>query len=804
MGSFFDAMSGLLSELMGKPGKKETDAVSKLFTPDGDVSDALLELADRQIQKDFKKEAATVSEMLERAEYYANTGQTEAFKRWIQKAEEKAVTVADKASVLSVMGKYIRNDAVASSCYEKAAGLMEGSDLPRAGDLFHFAGVKAYFAEDYQWSIGLLERAISYLRSSDDYHKSYKLSLHALANVCFAISKTDQGMDCLATVIELFREDGEWADYYKAISQMASQYMLHDQYEKAIPLFEEALGFFQKENMALDAYSASGSLDTCRFRAGLKKDDSRKQERYEKESTQKILKQELANLEGTKRFFGSDMLAQSLSIISDCLLSLGRREDALAYAGEFVDALRDAVIRRFRSSGPAERETFWEEQKIYVESVFRLIDRSGPTSGSIAAILYDIALLEKAILLNSSIEFQKILRASGDKALEACYLEMIRKEERIRQQPDPQLVLETEKLNMRLMDRCRDYKDYTQYLSCSWNDVRRALGESEASIEFLTSSAGLLGFDNFLFAIVLRSTSRWPVVIPLCSAEDLETVTDGTGRSFAAFDPYALIEPILPYLEGVRTVWFSPDRNLCHYGVEYCGGPGRTCLADLFETHRVSSTREVCRKKPVTREQLLQDTVLFGGGHHTGTGYPSLPYSRLEVIDIANILRENGFPAKTYTGQRMTKEALLSLSESGHSIIHIAAHGDYSPKEEDGMTGSILVLSDDEIVTAKEIASMNLHHCALVTLSTCHGSLGKLLDDGVFGLQRGFKNAGAGAILMSTGEVDDAFSCELMKSFYASLIEGKSLHDAFETARRSLRDNLSGAADISRFILLEA
>lgn len=807
MGSFIDDMSSLLSELIGKQlqkgQKNDASSLSDILESDG-VPDLLLELAEKHSRKELKKEETKFSDILERAEIFAIKGDTKAFKQWIEKADEMAVTDAEKADVLVLMAEYGSSYAVASSCYEKAAGLVKGSDPSKTGRFLYKAGTKAYYAEDYLRAIGLLERSLPLLRSGRNSRSDYLMALHVLSNNYYAINKVDVALLYLTAVSELYREDGKLADYHKARCQIASYYQSQCRYREAITLYEEALGFFEKKQMKLDIYTTTSSLSICRNRAGCSRDYSRKQESVDKELTQKTLKAELDSLEQTKRYFGSDMLAQSLNIISDCLLSLDRREEALLYADQFVDALRDAVIRRFRSSGPAERETFWEAQKLYLKRICRFIDRSAPTSGTVAAMLYDIALLEKAILLNSSIEFQKILHATGDDALEASYRQLIRNEERIRESPDPDLVLETERINTRLMDRCRDYKDYTQYLSCTWHDVQGGLGGSEAAVEFFTSSDSLLEEDDTLFAIVLRRADRWPVIIPLCSVGQLETMVGGPVQESFPAGAYSIIAPILPYLDGVRSVWFSPDRNLCHYGIEYCEGPKGTSLADMYETHRVSSTREVCRRKTLTGQQLLEDTVLLGGASYEGTEYPSLPNARLEVIDIDTLLRERGFRAGKLTGRRVTKEALLSLSGGGHSIIHIAAHGDYHPKE-DGMSGSVLILSDGETVTAKEISSMNLRRCRLVTLSACNSSIGKLGDDGVFGLQRGFKNAGAGAILMTAGEVDDAISYELMKSFYSSLAGGKSLHDAYEMARNAVKDNHYGAVnETARFILLEA
>ena len=62
-------------------------------------------------------------------------------------------------------------------------------------------------------------------------------------------------------------------------------------------------------------------------------------------------------------------------------------------------------------------------------------------------------------------------------------------------------------------------------------------------------------------------------------------------------------------------------------------------------------------------------------------------------------------------------------------------------------------------------------------------------EDGVFGLQRGFKKAGVRSLIMSLWDVNDAATQQMMSSFYEGLTQGLSLHGAFSKARREMRQN---------------
>ena len=122
--------------------------------------------------------------------------------------------------------------------------------------------------------------------------------------------------------------------------------------------------------------------------------------------------------------------------------------------------------------------------------------------------------------------------------------------------------------------------------------------------------------------------------------------------------------------------------------------------------------------------------------------------------------------------------------------------------------GDALRNSDDGILTAYEISQMNLTGLNLVSLSACETGLGDITGDGVFGLQRGFKKAGANSILMSLWKVDDEATCLLMTEFYKKWIgEGKTKHDALEFAKQMVRSHKEKGWDDPKywaaFILLD-
>lgn len=201
-----------------------------------------------------------------------------------------------------------------------------------------------------------------------------------------------------------------------------------------------------------------------------------------------------------------------------------------------------------------------------------------------------------------------------------------------------------------------------------------------------------------------------------------------------------------------------------------------------------------------------------------------LPASLTEVNEISSTLSASGIATTTLTGTEGTETSFKALSGQAGDIAHIATHGFYwspddmrapsrlkflqldnqapSYTEDKALTRSGLLFAgaenalrghetpdgaDDGVLTAKEISMLDLRSLDLVVLSACQTGLGEITSDGVLGLQRGFKKAGAGALMMSLWKVDDDATRLFMSRFYASLTSGVPRHDAMRDARNHLR-----------------
>ncbi len=86
-----------------------------------------------------------------------------------------------------------------------------------------------------------------------------------------------------------------------------------------------------------------------------------------------------------------------------------------------------------------------------------------------------------------------------------------------------------------------------------------------------------------------------------------------------------------------------------------------------------------------------------------------------------------------------------------------------------GQTGQ-----EDGILTAEEVAALDLRGTELVTLSACDTARGRITrGQGVLGLQQAFAAAGARTLVTTLWPVDDVTTVILMEEFYMNLWQKK-------------------------------
>jgi CHAT domain-containing protein len=203
--------------------------------------------------------------------------------------------------------------------------------------------------------------------------------------------------------------------------------------------------------------------------------------------------------------------------------------------------------------------------------------------------------------------------------------------------------------------------------------------------------------------------------------------------------------------------------------------------------------------------------------------FDPLPASRQEAETIAAIWRKARAAAEDADVSRLSgraaTEAEVKRRAEGARVLHLATHGfflgglcapardrtaearphdvvaDASPGENPLlMAGFALaganrrqavgVDDEDGILTAEEIASLQLSGVEWAVLSACDTGVGEVrAGEGVFGLRRAFHVAGARTVIMSLWPVEDEDARRWMASVYERRFRGRA--DTMEAMRES-------------------
>lgn len=400
---------------------------------------------------------------------------------------------------------------------------------------------------------------------------------------------------------------------------------------------------------------------------------------------------------------------------------------------------------------------------------------------------------------------------------------------------------EAAQLERALMAGSRQYADFMTYLNVTWQDIHRSLGDHDAAIEFVTSTDGE---RTYYSAELLRKEFEQPLHIPLFSLQNGQPL-----NLDLRFVDHFLWPRLTPYLHNGDRIYFSPSGDLHKIAIEYLLVARGERACDRFQMHRLSSTRQLAMQERSTEQRSAvlyggldfnlgveemayyaavsptRGTALHAnpkrGTAHTLWSY--LPGTAEEVRQITPLLQQNNYTTTLYTGAEGIEESFKAQSGKPNRLMHIATHGFYLPEEsaeelskaalratfqtaheEQSLLRSGLIFSganhvwvagtsalpeavEDGILTAKEIAALDLQGVDLVVLSACQTGLGAITGEGVFGLQRAFKKAGVQSLLMTLWEVDDTATQQMMTAFYRHLTAGKSKHEALASAQKELQ-----------------
>jgi CHAT domain-containing protein len=325
---------------------------------------------------------------------------------------------------------------------------------------------------------------------------------------------------------------------------------------------------------------------------------------------------------------------------------------------------------------------------------------------------------------------------------------------------------------------------------------------------------------------ILRNIESWRSGLLLVDAQ----------KKTAAELREKLWKPLEVALAGASTVLVAPDGGLGYFPLAVLPGkqPNTFLIEDLAIGY-VTSGRQVVETLKASARENGSGLLAIGGidyaaeagrgvvrlmadggplvDSRTRAGFTPLPGTALEAKRCQELFKEAyaSERATLLTGAAPTEARLVQECGERYRYLHLATHGFFeSPLRVAALVASNKPtgLSDSGraqalarlpllrsglalagagrpprpgdvrqgggILTAEEVAAMDLRAMDLAVLSACETGIGEIeRGEGVLGLQRAFHQAGTRTLVTTLWSVDDAATSVLMEELYTNLWQRK-------------------------------
>jgi CHAT domain-containing protein/tetratricopeptide (TPR) repeat protein len=338
-------------------------------------------------------------------------------------------------------------------------------------------------------------------------------------------------------------------------------------------------------------------------------------------------------------------------------------------------------------------------------------------------------------------------------------------------------------------------------------------------------------------ALVARASDDSPVIVPLGNAEEIETLVSAWRANVAAdprgtTDPAASMaeyeqkgrrlrsliwDPIVPRLRSASLVLVVPDGALGLLSLATLPAADGTYVLEGTRTlHYLSAERDLAQPasrptghglltlggadfdaRPDAPSRVARAGPIYRGPSSACAGVRSIRFDPLlatltEVDEIGAAWKRKGTEVLALIGAE-ANEATLKRAAPGRRILHLATHGYFLQSDCAGGWDNLLLSSglalaganrrgdppagpdaEDGVLTAEEIAALDLSGVEWAVLSACETGVGRVLPgEGVLGLRRAFEIAGARTLIMSLWPVEDEATRSWMKELYRERLAGR-------------------------------
>ena len=696
---------------------------------------------------------------------------------------------------------------------------------------------------NYEEAIRLNSKALSIWEISlGKDHINCAFAIRNIASYNAQLGNYQEALNLAAVAVEIMRNNvgEEHPQYASFLNDIAYYYYVNDNISDALKYGTMAMELWKKVAgikhphyaIALDNLAIYYAKDGC----------------YED-----AIKLSTESLQLLKDVFGDyhPEIATTLWNLSKFYFLSGDYTTSADYYKQTFNFINNNVLHYFKLLTANERAIFWTKFSLFYFHDILVIANICPDP-SFSSIAYDAQIFSKGLLLNTEVEIQKLIEQSNDTSVSALFYQIKQKYELLddlyqtpieqRQFDCDSLAKAIETEERLLVESIKQLGDFTKHLKVDWKDVQNNLKENDLAVEFALSKDSLK--RKLYVALILKKDMTSPEIVSLFSADTL--------LNFSINDLYSspklynvLWKPLEKYFQGVKNVYFSPSAKLHTIGIEYLPDDEGKVFCEKYAAYRLSSTRELAVAHVINSNRKA---ATYGGirynndseiGDDRGGVASYLVGTKVESDSVANLLRSAHYNVVAFNDSSATEDSFKKLSGSGLSILHIGTHGFYFTEDEMQNIGLNLLVDNEQsaedrslscsglllaganaafvpelrqsipegvgdgILPAKEISRLDFQGLDLVVLSACQSGLGEVTGEGVFGLQRGFKKAGARTLVMSLWNVSDEATQLLMTEFFKNFTSGMTKREAFVSAQKVVRQKFPHPGLWAAFVMVD-
>ncbi|PKV48484.1 CHAT domain-containing protein [Aquimarina sp. MAR_2010_214] len=575
-----------------------------------------------------------------------------------------------------------------------------------------------------------------------------------------------------------------------ALNQIATVCSKQKAYQKAIEYFDNATEANTKNTNYLDI-----------------KQDFNPNQYYNTKFLLETLKGKAKTLQ-SQYFQTNNILDLDHSIIiykeADMLINHIRQsfqnyQDKISFAKQAKEIYADAIqtqllLYKNKQDQQSLKQAFYYAEKSKSNTLKELLNTS--TAKNFTGLPQDVLTLEKVIKTNKAFYQSRITEEQLEKEVDTS--KVTHYESKLfdinRTQDSLTQVLE---------------KNYPKYYQLKYkndivkvSDIQQQLDDKATVVEFFTGDSITYAFTISKHDIAVQELST-PKLTEQIETFRKSIIAKNTGaykqQAYALYN--TLIAPVKDKLVGDQLIMI-PDGPLWHLNFELLltikdDSNNPTLLSYLLRDYAVTYANAAnllfTTFKSNRETKPLQECLAFSFSDSIQTAETramsmatlrdvgdDLPGTRKEIKAISDII-----DGQYYFGSQAI-EANFKSNAGQYNILHLALHGEVDNERPDNSKLYFTKSKDtieDNLLYSHELFALDIP-AELTVLSACNTGSGKIAKgEGIMSLGTAFQYAGTKSLLLTSWEVSDQTTPELMKYFYTNLKGGMHKGKALQQAK---------------------